>query len=68
MLRKNIALAAALTIALATAAPASAMPRDGGRGLDPIQRVVKFIKHLFHSITDDGDDDGPIADPIVPHP
>jgi hypothetical protein len=66
MIRKNIALAAALTIALAAAAPASAMPRDGGR--DPIQRVVKFIKHLFHSITDDEEDDGPIADPIQPHP
>ena len=65
MPRRNIALAAVLSLALAASAPLSAMPRDG-RGSDPIQRVVKFIKHLFHSITTD--DDGPIADPIQPHP
>jgi hypothetical protein len=62
MFRKNLALAAALALLLGASAPLAAMPRDGGRGLDPIQRVVKLIKHLLHSITHDD------ADPLQPHP
>ena len=65
MSRRNIALAALLSLTLAASAPLSAMPRDG-RGSDPIQRVVKFIKHLLHSITDDDGDQ--TAHPIEPHP
>lgn len=62
MSRKNIALAAALTLILGISTPLSAMPRDGGRGLDPIQRVVKLIKQILHGITHD------YADPLPPHP
>jgi len=46
MSRKNIALAVTLTLVLGISSPLSAMPRDGGRGLDPIQRVVKLIKQI----------------------
>jgi len=62
MSRKNIALAAVLTLILGASAPVSAMTRDGGRGLDPIQRVIKLIKQIFHPTTHD------YADPLPPHP
>jgi hypothetical protein len=62
MSRKNIALAAALTFILGASTPVSAMTRDGGRGFDPIQRVIKVIKQLLHPITHD------LADPLPPHP
>ncbi len=63
MSRRNIALAALLSLTLAASTPLAAMPRDG-RGSDPIQRVVKFIKHLLHSITDDDE----TLHPVPPHP
>ena len=65
MFKRNLALAAALTLILGATAPLAAMPRDGGRGAGPIQRIVKFIKHLLHPITQDDTGD---ADPIQPHP
>ena len=63
MFRKNIALAAVLTLVLGISTPLAATTRDGGgRGIDPIQRIVKLIKHLLHPITTD------FADPLPPHP
>ena len=49
-----------LTLALGVTTSTSAMPRDGGKGLDPIQRVIKIIKKILNPIT--------LADPIQPHP
>lgn len=56
-MKKNFALALALTVALSTTAPAFAFTRDGGgepRDFNPIQRIIKIIKHLLHPTTDDG--------------
>jgi hypothetical protein len=63
MSRRKIALAVLLSLTLAASTPLAAMPRDG-RGSDPIERVVKFIKHLFHSITNDELE----LHPVPPHP
>jgi len=63
-MKKNFALAVALTIALSSTAPAfAAYTRDGGgrdRDLSPIQRVIKIIKKLFTPIAqEDADLGGP---------
>jgi len=57
---KKFATALCLTLTLCVSTSMSAMPRDGGPGLDPIQRVIKIIKKLLNPIT--------LADPNLPHP
>jgi len=57
---KKFAVTLCLTLTLCLSTSMSAMPRDGGRGFDPIQRVIKIIKKLLNPIT--------LADPITPHP
>ena len=49
-----------LTLALGVTTSTSAMPRDGGKGFDPIERVIRIIKQILHPITH--------ADPLQPHP
>jgi hypothetical protein len=57
---KKFATALCLTLTLCLSTSMSAMPRDGGRGSDPIQRVIRIIKKLLNPIT--------FAEPQVPHP
>lgn len=57
---KKFATALCLTLALGLSTSMSAMPRDGGRGFDPIQRVIKIIKKILNPIGN--------ADPNLPHP
>jgi hypothetical protein len=57
---RKFATALCLMLTLSISTSISAMPRDGGRGFDPIQRVIRIIKNLFHSVTH--------ADPLSPHP
>jgi len=56
-MKKNFALAIALTIALTATTPAFAFTRDGGGGRDrdfnPIERIVKIIKKLLVGISQD---------------
>jgi hypothetical protein len=51
-MKKNFALAIALSVALSATTPVFAFTRDGGSGRDrqfnPIERIVKIIKKLFH--------------------
>jgi hypothetical protein len=57
-MKKNFALALALTVALSSTVPVFAFTRDGGggrdRGWDPIDRVVKIIKKLLKASPLDG--------------
>jgi hypothetical protein len=57
---KKFATALCLTLALGLSTSMSAMPRDGGKGFDPIQRVIKIIKKILNPITN--------TDPLQPHP
>jgi len=57
---RKFATALCLMLALSLSTSISAMPRDGGRGLDPVQRIIKLIKNIFHPVTH--------ADPVSPHP
>jgi hypothetical protein len=63
-MKKNFALALALTVALSSTAPVFAFTRDGGggrdRSWDPIERVIKIIKKLLHPSPTEGIE--------VPHP
>jgi len=55
--KKNFALAVALSIALSATAPVFASNRDGGFGrdreLNPIERVIKLIKKILHPAPQD---------------
>lgn len=55
-MKKNFALALALTIALGSTAPVFAYSRDGGqeRGFSPIERVINLIKKLLKPSSEDG--------------
>ena len=57
-MKKNFALAIALTFALSATAPVFAYTRDGGPGRDrdfnPITRVINILKKLFKPTTEDG--------------
>lgn len=57
---KKFATALCLVLTLGLSTSISAQPRDGGRGLDPIQRVIRIIKSILHPVT--------MADPLSPHP
>jgi hypothetical protein len=63
-MKKNFALAVALTIALSSTAPAFAFTRDGGGGWDrdwhPLDRIIHLIKKLITP--------GPNEEIGIPHP
>lgn len=54
-MKKNFALAIALTFALSATAPVFAYTRDGGTGreFNPIERIINVLKKLFKPATEE---------------